>query len=371
MSFIRKISQKNNDELTSKSDGVFIIDGVYILHETFGLRTVKGWNPKNNDGVVGILLVEGDHQIVVALEDSLENLSWAKKCELVNQPIGELEDAKFDFNGEYYCQKLDSPDFPAAYYCKTYNKGNRDWYLPSSGELWLIYHHLEEVQTALSVVGGQKLITTWDDGTPLYWSSTENSATNAWLLYLYDGYLKGCGTKVGGIAKVRPVSIFTKNENLKESFTKKTTTKGRNEIIGQADNLVVDYENVIKGLIKKYGFSTIHKYVLSLSRGVGYKEPPYVRRHEPFTEDKMVTILGELEFDKSETSDNDITVIWRKAKKFYYRSPIEKTEKFSELSVDEKRDIYEYLIKRLNVRIDENEKIEKMGKLPQPSRNVV
>ena len=36
MSFIRKISQKNNDELTSKSDGMFIIDGVYILHETLG-----------------------------------------------------------------------------------------------------------------------------------------------------------------------------------------------------------------------------------------------------------------------------------------------------------------------------------------------
>lgn len=118
--------------------------------------------------------------------------------------------------------------------------------------------------------------------------------------------------------------FFTKNENLKESFTKKTTTKGRNEIIGQSDNLVVDYENIIKGLIKKYGFSTIHKYGLSLSRDVGYKGLPYVRRHEPFTEDKMVTILGELEFDKSEMSDNDIKVTWRRAKKFHYRSPIEK-----------------------------------------------
>lgn len=236
----------------------------------------------------------------------------------------------------------------------------------------MIYRYLDEIQTALSVVGGQKLITTWDDGTPLYWTSTENSATNAWLLYLKDKKcLKSCGTKVGGVAKVRPVSNFTKNENLKESFTKKTTTKERNEIIGQADNLVVDYENIIKGLIKKYGFSTIHKYVLSLSRDVGYKEPPYVRRHEPFTEDKMVTILGELEFDKSETSDNDIKVVWRKTKKFHYRSPIEKTEKFSELSVDEKRDIYEYLINWLNVRIDEDEKIEKMDKLPQSSRNVV
>ena len=213
----------------------------------------------------------------------------------------------------------------------------------------MIYNHLEEIQNALSIVGGQKLITNWVESDPVYWSSTEENDTYTWGLYFTQGRLSDWGYKVVGGAKVRPVSNFIENRNLKESFTKKTTTKGRNEIIGQADNLVVDYENIIKGLIKKYGFSTIHKYVLSLSRGAGYKELPYVRRHEPFTEDKMVTILGELEFDKSETSDNDIKVIWRKTKKFYYRSPIEKTEKFSELSEDEKRDIYKYLIKWLNV----------------------
>ena len=371
MSFTRKIIHKSIDELTTVANMAFALDGVYILHETLGVKTVGGWNPKNNDDVIGILLIEDGHKIVVATEDAPENLTWSKKPKSVNQPIEELEDAESDFNGEYYCQKLNSPDFPAAYYCKTYNKGNRDWYLPSSGELWLIYNHLEEIQNALETVGGQKFVTTFDDDVPVYWSSTEENDTYTWGLYFTQGRLSDWGYKVVGGVKVRPVSNFIENRNLKESFTKKTTTKGRNEIIGQADNLVVDYENIIKGLIKKYGFSTIHKYVLSLSRGAGYKEPPYVRRHEPFTEDKMVTILGELEFDKSETSDNDITVIWRKAKKFHYRTPIEKTEKFSELSVDEKRDIYKYLIKWLNVRIDEDEKIEKMDKLPQPSRNVV
>ncbi len=367
-SFTHRVSRKRSSDLVTDID---YPDGVYIFHETLGVRTVNEWNPEDNDGVVGVLVVEDDHKIVVALEDAPENLHWSKIYGLFNQSVEDIKDAESDFNGEHHCLKFNSLIFPAAYYCLHYKKGGREWYLPSSGELWMIYRYLDEIQTALSVVGGQKLITTWDDGTPLYWSSTENSATNAWLLYLYDGYLKGCGTKVGGIAKVRPVSIFTKNENLKESFTKKTTTKGRNEIIGQSDNLVVDYENIIKGLIKKYGFSTIHKYGLSLSRDVGYKGLPYVRRHEPFTEDKMVTILGELEFDKSEMSDNDIKVTWRRAKKFHYRSPIEKTEKFSELSVDEKRDIYEYLINWLNVRIDEDEKIEKMDKLPQSSRNVV
>ena len=240
-SFTHRVSRKRSSDLVTDID---YPDGVYILHETLGVRTVNEWNPENNDGVVGVLVVEDDHKIVVALEDAPENLHWSKIYGLFNQSVEDIRDAESDFNGEHHCLKFNSLIFPSAYYCLHYKKGGREWYLPSSGELWMIYRYLDEIQTALSVVGGQKLITTWDDGTPLYWSSTENSATNAWLLYLYDGYLKGCGTKVGGIAKVRPVSIFTKNENLKESFTKKTTIKGRNEIIGQADNLVVDYENI-------------------------------------------------------------------------------------------------------------------------------
>ena len=216
MSFIRKISQKNNEELISKTRNAFVSDGVYILHETLGVRTVDSWKPEDNEGVVGILLIEDDHKIVVALEDSPKNLHWSTKHEIVNQPVDELEDAESDFNGEYYCQKLNSPDFPAAYYCKTYNKGGRKWYLPSTGELWLIYRHLEEIQNALSIVGGQKFDTTWDfKDLPVYWSSTEYSATlanatYAWNLNLEDGlvYLIAWANKVSNSGKVRPVSKF-------------------------------------------------------------------------------------------------------------------------------------------------------------------
>ena len=207
-SFTHKIRSKKNDELTTKADTAFVPDGVYILHETLGVKGVEGWNPKNNDGVVGILFIEDDHKIVVALEDSPENLTWSEKRELINQPVEEIEDAESDFNGEYYCRKLNSPDFPAAYYCKTYNKGGRSWYLPSSGELWLIYNHLEEIQNALSIVGGQKFVTTWDKDVPVYWSSAEYSATLAWGLTLNGGRLTWLG-KVSNSGKVRPVSAFS------------------------------------------------------------------------------------------------------------------------------------------------------------------
>ena len=217
MSFTKKISQKSNDELTNVADTEFVPDGVYILHETLGLKGVDDWNPKNNNGVVGILLIEDDHKIVVALEDSTENLHWSKESELVNQLVEEIEEVETDFNGEYYCRKLNSPDFPAAYYCLNYNKGKRIWYLPSSGELLLIYNHLEEIQNALSIVGGQKFVTEWDDDVPVYWSSTEGSATNAWHLYLDSGGIYCWRNKVSDSLKVRPVFNF----NIKESATEK------------------------------------------------------------------------------------------------------------------------------------------------------
>ena len=231
-SFTRKIRSKKNDELTTKADTAFIPNGVYILHETLGVRTVDGWNPRNNYGVVGVLVVEDDHKIVVALKDSPKNLCWSKKRGLINQPVDELGDAESDFNGEYYCRKLNSPDFPAAYYCKTYNKGNRSWYLPSTGELWLICRHLEEIQNALETVGGQKLITTWAEGVPVYWSSTEDSAAGAWALYLSDGYLYGWNDKVSDSLKVRPVSKFEPSV-LRESFTRKISRKNNDELISK------------------------------------------------------------------------------------------------------------------------------------------
>ena len=219
--FIKTINSKKenpiNKDIIKTETELKLSNGVYIFHETLGIKTVKGWEQDNNEGVIGILLVEGDHQIVVALENSPENLHWSKESELVNQPVEKIKDAESDFNGEYYCRKLNSPDFPAAYYCLNYNKGKRIWYLPSSGELWLIYRHLEEIQTALDTVGGQKFVTEWDEGVPVYWSSTEHSATNAWYLYLNNRALITWHDKVVISGKVRPVFNF----NIKESSTKK------------------------------------------------------------------------------------------------------------------------------------------------------
>ena len=268
-SFVGHVSRKRSSDLVSDID---YPDGVYILHETLGVRDVEGWNPNDNNGVVGILVVEDEHKIVVAIEDGTEDLRWSKKHELINQPIEEKEDAESDFNGEYYCRKLNSPDFPAAYDCLNYNKGGRKWYLPSSGELWLIYRHLDEIQNALETVGGQKFITSYMDGVTVYWSSTECAGKNvkgdsihAWGLHFYCGYLYGYNKVKFKNAKVRPVSNFSQNRNLKESFTKKIKSTRKSDL-NSKPSFVLD--NGVYVLHETLGLRSVEGWNIKDNQGV-------------------------------------------------------------------------------------------------------
>ena len=265
-SFIKKVSSKKSIDLVPD---LHYPDGVYIFHRTLGVKTVEEWNKKLNNGVVGILLVEDDHQIVVALEDSPEKLTWSKKLTLVNEPVDKLKEAESDFNGEYYCRNLNSPDFPAAYYCLNYKKGGRKWHLPSSGELWMIYNHLEEIQTALETVGGQKFVTTFNNGVPCYWSSTEYSVKSTLHLPFDYGHLVHRNNKISTILKVRPVSNFNLSE-LKESFTKKISKKNSTEVIGKSERMFL--EESIAQMVYSFGkYDAVpdidKKYIL------GYKLP--------------------------------------------------------------------------------------------------
>ena len=76
------------------------------------------------------------------------------------------------------------------------------WWLPSMGELMMIYANMRKVNYALSLIeGATQLAETW------YWSSTEYSATAAWLLYLNNGYALNT-TKATYQGRVRAVSAF-------------------------------------------------------------------------------------------------------------------------------------------------------------------
>lgn len=61
-------------------------------------------------------------------------------------------------------------------------KGYDDWYIPSCGELSLIYMNLTSVNNALSAIGGQQFNTS-----TTYWSSSEASTKKAWYVNFSNG----------------------------------------------------------------------------------------------------------------------------------------------------------------------------------------
>ena len=79
-------------------------------------------------------------------------------------------------------------------------KGYDDWYIPSCGELSLIYMHLTSVNNALSAIGGQQV---YSDN---YWSSSELAFHSGWIVVFNNGYVgyayKGNSYRVRFVRKI-------------------------------------------------------------------------------------------------------------------------------------------------------------------------
>lgn len=75
-----------------------------------------------------------------------------------------------------------------------------DWHIPALGVLVEMCWLRNEINQALSIVGGQPLKDTW------YWSSTESSQSYAWIVYFSSGGVGNYYKFIGGA--VRAVAAF-------------------------------------------------------------------------------------------------------------------------------------------------------------------
>lgn len=82
-------------------------------------------------------------------------------------------------------------------------KGYDDWYVPSCGQLSLIYMYLTSVNNALLAIGGQQFYISSG-----YWSSSEYSSLYGWYVYFRDGgvysYQKYSGYHVRFVRDILP-----------------------------------------------------------------------------------------------------------------------------------------------------------------------
>lgn len=171
------------------------------------------WNSwsTSRDDAEGIVVMEGEHRIMIALDEA--TLYWSSKAGSGGATTTTSKDtADADFNGKSNTAAIvSSSSFEAdgtSYapgFCHAYSKGQTaagSWFLPSLGHLGMIWRHFEQINAALGrVKGATKLSRVY------YWSSTEFSSSIAWYLNMGNGY-RWISSKTTNQGRVRPVAAF-------------------------------------------------------------------------------------------------------------------------------------------------------------------
>ena len=205
-----------------------LYDGIFIMYhrksDDYPLMVKPHkWTNLQNSGEIadGVVIVEGGKILVVAPTESTSTLTWSSAAiSGGGTTTTDRVTAMNDWNGKSNTAKIiaasksDAITNTAQYapgYCNLYSRANANgkgltagkWWLPSLGEMFMIYANMTKINYALSLINGAtQLVENW------YWTSTEGSAAYAWGLRLYDGSTYCWNPKASGAGRVRAVSAF-------------------------------------------------------------------------------------------------------------------------------------------------------------------
>ena len=204
-------------DLNAMEDGIFVM--YHRNSDNFPLMVKPNkWTSLQASGEIadGVVVVEGGHVLVVAPTESTSKLTWSSAE--VSGGGTTTEDrvtATNDWNGKANTasQVKHSEASGAGYapgFCHAYSRVNANgrgltagkWWLPSLGEMMMIYANMTKINYALSLINGATRL-----GEDWYWTSTESSAADAWGLYLTGGP-HPWSPKVSDAGRVRAVSAF-------------------------------------------------------------------------------------------------------------------------------------------------------------------
>ena len=202
-------------------------DGVFIMYhrksDDFPLMVKPHkWTSIQSSGEIadGVVVVEGGKCLVVAPTESASKLTWSSAAiSGGGTTTSDRVTAINDWNGKTNTAQQIAHSTSSAVtntasyapgFCNLYSRANANgkgltagkWWLPSLGEMMMIYANMTKINYALSLINGATQLVE-----EAYWTSTEASATNAWYLYLNNGSA-GNRTKASYTLRVRAVSAF-------------------------------------------------------------------------------------------------------------------------------------------------------------------
>ena len=202
-------------------------DGVFIMYhrksDDYPLMVKPHkWTSIQSSGEIadGVVVVEGGKCLVVAPTESASKLTWSSEAiSGGGTTTSDRVTAINDWNGKTNTAQQIAHSTSSAVtntasyapgFCNLYSRANANgkgltagkWWLPSLGEMMMIYANMTKINYALSLINGATQLV--EDA---YWTSTEVSATGAWLLSLSNG-LASLNPKASYSGRVRAVSAF-------------------------------------------------------------------------------------------------------------------------------------------------------------------
>ena len=208
--------------LNAIEDGIFIM--FHRKNDDFPLMVKPHkWASYQSSGEVaeGVVVVEGGKCLVVAPTEPSSKLTWSSAAVsgggfTTTDRVAAIADwsGKANTAAQIAASTSGAVTNTASYapgFCNLYSKVNANgkgltagkWWLPSVGEMMLIYANMLKINYALSLISG---------ATPLvedaYWTSTENGSSYAWSLGLGGGTLNFWYDKATFSDHVRAVSAF-------------------------------------------------------------------------------------------------------------------------------------------------------------------
>ena len=216
-----KAAIMNGASLNAMYDGVFIM--YHRKSDDYPLMVKPHkWTSIQSSGEIadGVVVVEGGKCLVVAPTESASKLTWSSAAiSGGGTTTSDRVTAINDWNGKTNTAQQIAHSTSSAVtntasyapgFCNLYSRANANgkgltagkWWLPSLGEMMMIYANMTKINYALSLINGATQLV--EDA---YWTSTESSATRAWYLYLDSG-LAYASPKASNTYRVRAVSAF-------------------------------------------------------------------------------------------------------------------------------------------------------------------
>ena len=164
-------------------------DGIYIIYKDGTCELFNGENKKED--VANVAFKFGPVSLKLHERD-VNDAAMTTTEEGDGHYVNRCSDAVADYDGASNTQSLLSRGLDVSL--------PDDSFIPSLGQLYVMYAIKNKLNEALEYVGHDPLADAW------YWSSTEISATYAWSLAFFSGYFDYYYKTYE--LRVRPVSAF-------------------------------------------------------------------------------------------------------------------------------------------------------------------